>query len=61
MASLATADRAALEGLAGSAIWRKVIPFVVLTFGLTWLLDLAIALAGGLAQPGVLVAFSSRC
>ncbi len=56
MASLATADRAALEGSERSAIWRKVVPFVALTFGLTWLLDLGIALTGGLAQSGTLVA-----
>ncbi len=32
-------------------VWLRVIPFIVLAFGLTWLLDLAIWLRGGLAQP----------
>jgi membrane protease YdiL (CAAX protease family) len=33
--------------------WRHVGAFLGLTFGLTWLLDLAIYLRGGLAAPGI--------
>ena len=33
--------------------WRHVGAFLGLTFGLTWLLDLAIYLRGGLANPGM--------
>jgi hypothetical protein len=33
--------------------WRHVGAFLGLTFGLTWLLDLAIYLRGGLATAGV--------
>jgi uncharacterized protein len=33
--------------------WRHVAAFLGLTFGLTWLLDLAIYLRGGLAAPGM--------
>jgi membrane protease YdiL (CAAX protease family) len=33
--------------------WRHVAAFLGLTFGLTWLLDLAIYLHGGLATPGM--------
>src|SRR5512136_782796 len=33
--------------------WRHVGAFLGLTFGLTWLLDLAIYLRGGLATPGM--------
>ncbi len=33
--------------------WRHVAAFLVLTFGLTWLLDLAVYLRGGLAIPGI--------
>ena len=33
--------------------WRHVGAFLGLTFGLTWLLDLAIYLRGGLAAPGM--------
>jgi membrane protease YdiL (CAAX protease family) len=33
--------------------WRHVAAFLGLTFGLTWLLDLAIYLRGGLATPGM--------
>jgi membrane protease YdiL (CAAX protease family) len=33
--------------------WRQVAAFLGLTFGLTWLLDLAIYLRGGLAAAGV--------
>ena len=29
--------------------WRHVVAFLGLTFGLTWLLDLAVYLRGGLA------------
>jgi uncharacterized protein len=38
------------------SVWSRVIPFIALTFGLTWLLDLAILLNGGLAKPSTLVA-----
>lgn len=34
-------------------IWRHVGAFLGLTFGLTWLLDLAIYLRGGLSTPGM--------
>ena len=34
--------------------WRHVAVFLGLTFGLTWLLDLAIYLRGGLAAAGVI-------
>jgi membrane protease YdiL (CAAX protease family) len=34
--------------------WRHVGAFLGLTFGLTWLLDLAIYLRGGLGQPGMI-------
>ncbi len=34
--------------------WRHVGAFLGLTFGLTWLLDLAIYLRGGLATPGMI-------
>lgn len=34
--------------------WRHVGAFLGLTFGLTWLLDLAIYLRGGLGEPGML-------
>ena len=37
-------------------VWPRVLPFIVLTFGLTWLLDLAIFLRGGLTQSSTLVA-----
>jgi CAAX protease family protein len=33
--------------------WRHVVAFLGLTFGLTWLLDLAIYLRGGLSIPGI--------
>jgi len=33
--------------------WRHVAAFLGLTFGLTWLLDLAIYLRGGLGTPGM--------
>ena len=36
-----------------SANWRHVGAFLGLTFGLTWLLDLAIYLRGGLGTPGM--------
>ena len=35
--------------------WRHVGAFLGLTFGLTWLLDLAIYLRGGLATPGMVI------
>ncbi len=35
--------------------WPHVLAFLGLTFGLTWLLDLAIHLSGGLARPGLVV------
>ena len=38
--------------VAGPA-WRHVAEFLGVTFGLTWLVDLAIYLHGGLATPGV--------
>ena len=31
--------------------WRQVSGFLVLTFGLTWLIDLALYLRGGLDKP----------
>jgi membrane protease YdiL (CAAX protease family) len=34
--------------------WRHVAAFIGLTFGLTWLLDLAIYLRGGLESPGII-------
>jgi hypothetical protein len=34
--------------------WRHVGAFLGLTFGLTWLLDLAIFVRGGLGTPGML-------
>lgn len=34
--------------------WSHVGAFLGLTFGLTWLLDLTIALHGGLGKPGVI-------
>jgi membrane protease YdiL (CAAX protease family) len=37
-------------------VWRRILPFVGLTFGLTWLLDLALLLTGGYGQPQTLVA-----
>ena len=33
--------------------WRHVVVFLGLTFGLTWLLNLAIELRGGLGAPGM--------
>ncbi len=36
--------------------WRHVIIFLGLNFGLTWLLDLAIYLRGGLRIPGIIAA-----
>src|SRR6266498_1877636 len=33
--------------------WRHVGTFLALTFGLTWLLNLAIYLRGGLRNPGI--------
>ncbi len=36
--------------------WRHVGAFLCLTFGLTWLLDLAIYLRGGLQIPGIVAA-----
>jgi uncharacterized protein len=36
--------------------WRHVGAFLGLNFGLTWLLDLAIFLRGGLAKPGIVSA-----
>ena len=36
--------------------WRHVGAFLGLTFGLTWLLDLAIYLRGGLRSPGIVAA-----
>ncbi len=36
--------------------WRHVAVFLALTFGLTWLLDLAIYLRGGLRIPGIVAA-----
>lgn len=36
-----------------SVNWRHVGAFLGLTFGLTYLLDLAIYLGGGLAAPGM--------
>ena len=35
--------------------WRQVGSFLALTFGLTWLLDLAIYLRGGLSIPGLIL------
>jgi membrane protease YdiL (CAAX protease family) len=35
--------------------WRQVSAFLGLTFGLTWLLDLAIYLRGGLQIPGIAI------
>ena len=36
--------------------WKEIILFVALTFGMTWLLDLALALNGGLSNPAVSLA-----
>ena len=33
--------------------WRHVATFLAVTFGLTWLLDLAVYLRGGLRIPGI--------
>ena len=35
-----------------SVNWKHVVWFLVLAFGLTWLLDLILYLTGGLANPG---------
>lgn len=37
----------------GAPNWRHVVVFLGLTFGLTWLLNLAISLRGGLGAPGM--------
>ena len=37
----------------GAPNWRHVAVFLALTFGLTWLLNLAIYLRGGLGVPGM--------
>src|SRR5689334_22126840 len=37
----------------GAPNWRHVAAFLGLTFGLTWLLNLAIYLRGGLGVPGI--------
>jgi membrane protease YdiL (CAAX protease family) len=34
--------------------WRHVAAYIGLTFGLTWLLDLAVYLRGGLESPGII-------
>src|SRR5690242_6416707 len=42
------------ESLTERPNWRHVGAFLGLTFGLTWLLDLTIALHGGLGKPGAI-------
>ena len=45
----------ATPGVAAEVVrpaWKHIAAFLGLTFGLTWLLDLAIYLHGGLARPG---------
>jgi membrane protease YdiL (CAAX protease family) len=46
-----SSDSEVVVGLAPN--WRHVSAFLGLTFALTWLLDLAIALRGGLGTPGI--------
>jgi membrane protease YdiL (CAAX protease family) len=40
---------------AGKVNWKQVGAFIALTFGLTWLLDLALYFNGGLASPAALI------
>ena len=39
-----------------STVWRRVLPFLALAFGLTWLLDLGLQLFGGYGSPQTIVA-----
>jgi membrane protease YdiL (CAAX protease family) len=53
-ASLSPAGETA-QTLAAKVNWRQVGVYVGMTFGLTWLLDLALFLSGGLKSPAAII------